>query len=326
MGQQKLVRKHDRPRRLLFTHRRMVEDLLKGFVEGSWVDDLDFSTLKKLGSDFLRAVSGAFEERIGDVVWQVTRRDGPLYLLVVEFQSKPDPWMALRVAYYALHLHLRLIKEWELKRGDELPAVFAIVLYNGEQAYDVATELSELIASVPEELEEFQPSMRYLLIDESRWPREKLLAAGRNAAATFLRLHQSDPQEIQKLVLEESGLDWIDNEDEELMRDLLAWIGLVLLPSRAPETPVPELRTLDELKYYMEKDMETWSEMLLKKGRTEGQIEASQTAILLLARRRFETLPAGFEERIRAIRDLDQLYRILEQVSEVRSLEELVSD
>ncbi len=89
-------------------------------------------------------------------------------------------------------------------------------------------------------------------------------------------LRQSGPEEIRELILKEQALDWIEQEDEILMRDLLTWMSLVLLPERRPDTPVPGFDSLAELKTFMEKDMETWSDILLNKGRAEGE------AILLL--------------------------------------------
>ena len=38
---------HDHSYKHLFSHRRMVEDLLRGFVREEWVNHLDFSTLER---------------------------------------------------------------------------------------------------------------------------------------------------------------------------------------------------------------------------------------------------------------------------------------
>ena len=56
------------------------------------------------------------------------------------------------------------------------------------------------------------------------------------------------------------------------------------------------------------------------KGRVIGHIEAAQEAALRAARRRFGPLPRGFEEKIRAIEDLERLYEILDRTLEARSL------
>ena len=58
---------HDGGYKLLFSHPRTVEELLRGFVHEGWVERLDFSTLERVGASFvshdLRAVS-AISDRI----------------------------------------------------------------------------------------------------------------------------------------------------------------------------------------------------------------------------------------------------------------------
>ena len=44
---------HDAAYKLLFSHPRMVEDLLRGFAAPGWSDSLDFSTLEKLPSELV---------------------------------------------------------------------------------------------------------------------------------------------------------------------------------------------------------------------------------------------------------------------------------
>ena len=177
--------------------------------------------------------------------------------------------MALRIATYVLLFYQRLLKVRPRNRGEKLPLVLPILFYNGEEEYTVALDMADLIVEVPPELACYRPSMRDILIDELRWPCSDFVGV-RNAVATFLRLQQSDPRQIRELILDELALDWIEEENEPLLRDLLEWISLVLLPKRQPGTPIPEFKTLNELKSYMEKDMETWSDMLRAEGRTEG--------------------------------------------------------
>jgi hypothetical protein len=39
---------HDASYKLLFSHARMVEDLLRGFVHEAWVHDVDWTTLERV--------------------------------------------------------------------------------------------------------------------------------------------------------------------------------------------------------------------------------------------------------------------------------------
>ncbi len=59
-------------------------------------------------------------------------------------------------------------------------------------------------------------------------------------------------------------------------------------------------------------------------GKAEGMLQATRDAIVLLARSIHKVLPAGFEEKLSSIANLDRLQQILEQIPKVRSLEEIV--
>ncbi len=86
---------HDENYKKLFAFPRMVEDLLRALVTGDWLDEADFSTLRKLSAEY---VSDELRRRYGDTVWQVRLGDGWLHVLVLlEFRSRDDPDMALRM-------------------------------------------------------------------------------------------------------------------------------------------------------------------------------------------------------------------------------------
>jgi len=89
---------HDTGYRLLFSHPRMVADLLRGFVREDWVGELDFSTLERVET---QNVSDLLDDRRSDLVWRVRWGGRWLYLyLVLVFQSTNDPWMAVRLLTY----------------------------------------------------------------------------------------------------------------------------------------------------------------------------------------------------------------------------------
>ena len=120
---------HDASYKLLFSHARMVEDLLRGFVHESWVRDVDWSTLERVSDS---QISDDLRSRRDDLVWRV--RWGPdwLYLyLLLEFQSTVDTYMAVRVLVYVGLLYQALIRAGQLPPSGKLPPVVPIVLYNG---------------------------------------------------------------------------------------------------------------------------------------------------------------------------------------------------
>ena len=59
---------HDAGYKKLFSHPRLVADFLRGFVPEDWVQQLDFTTLEKLGSNYV-STSGKYRD--GDMLWRL---------------------------------------------------------------------------------------------------------------------------------------------------------------------------------------------------------------------------------------------------------------
>ena len=73
---------------MLFSHPRMVKELILSFVHEEFVNDIDFSTLKRTFNSF---VTEEFRERESDIIWQVDIKDSTVYFyLLIEFQSTVD--------------------------------------------------------------------------------------------------------------------------------------------------------------------------------------------------------------------------------------------
>ena len=144
--------RHDQAYKALFSHPQAVQDLLREFVaerlEGGreWVARLDFSTLEPLPTE---RIDPTLRGRANDLVWRVRFRDaagGPEWLhvlLMLEFQSSVDWFMALRVQGYAVRLYENLWQGRRPGRGDRLPAVLAVVVYNGRVRWGAATALAD---------------------------------------------------------------------------------------------------------------------------------------------------------------------------------------
>src|SRR5206468_7608638 len=139
-----VVADHDRGYKRLFSHPEMIADLLRDFVHEDWVRDLDFSTLEMVPGSY---VTRRLRRRESDVVWRVRRGDDPwLYIyLLVEFQSKVDPFMALRIMVYLGLLYQDLVKRRELSPSGRLPPVLPLVPSNGHASWSAAREVSALI-------------------------------------------------------------------------------------------------------------------------------------------------------------------------------------
>jgi predicted transposase/invertase (TIGR01784 family) len=276
-------RQHDRSYRHLFSQPRIVEDLLRRFLPGPWAGELDFATLERLNASY---VSERLQSRESDVVWRLRLRRAPVHLyLLLEFQSKPQRFMAVRqMAYTALFLQ-QLIKLGELAPGKMLPLVLMVVVYNGKIRWPAPQELAELIWAQLVGLEAFIPRLRYHLVDVHQVPPP--LLQGRNLMALLIRLERSRTRSelrraVRKLIAALQGPD-----DGSLRQAFLVWLQYVLLPGKGQED-IPELVDLEDFqamlyetvrKWEAEKDNKRWragQKVGLKEGRKEGLQEGRE--------------------------------------------------
>ena len=161
-----MARKHDETYKLIFSQRAAIEEMVRDSVSKELADELDFNTLKALPTN---RISGGLVQRQLDLLWKVRFRGNWLYLLILlEFQSEDDYFMALRILTYICLTYEELIRRGELKPGDKLPPVLPVALYNGRPRWRAATDISELMAPVPEPLARYLPKFGYLLLDLQR--------------------------------------------------------------------------------------------------------------------------------------------------------------
>ncbi len=143
----------------------MVRDLLIGYMPGEWLKEADFTSLKRVNGSY---VSEKEHQRHDDMVWRLKVGQQWVWVyLLLEFQSEPDPWMALRMMVYMGLLSQHLIKEGELQ-DDLLPPIVPIVLYNGTPAWKASTDVADCFGPSLPGLEPFRPRLRYHLVDEAR--------------------------------------------------------------------------------------------------------------------------------------------------------------
>ena len=257
---------HDAAYKDLFSHPRMVEDLLRGFAAPEWSDALDFTTLEKLPAEY---VSDDLRRRHGDLVWRLRFRETWLYLLVMlEFQSSTDPYMAVRILVYTGLLYQDLIRRGALGPDERLPPVLPVVLYNGRRRWTAPVEVADLIAPVGEALARFQPSQRYFLLDQGSCGEDDL--PRRNLVSALVALENSrSAAELPELL--EVLSDWLRGPGEdELRRAFVEWVRRVLPRGRFAGAALPGVQDLEGGEMMLAERAKEWTEQLLREGREQG--------------------------------------------------------
>jgi predicted transposase/invertase (TIGR01784 family) len=247
-----------------------VRRLLERFVDETFVADLDFETLERVDGEF---VDADFTRRESDVVWRVNFRGHALYLFIlIEFQSTVDHSMALRFLRYVAGLYESLHANLRTTR---LPAVFPILLYNGEPNWTAAVAFQDLVErSIPSD---YIPQFQYYPVIEKNFSRTNLRKM-RNAVAALFYFETTPVAEIEPHM--RAIVDILKEEEPGLVKAFGNWLthwaaqshGEVDRPFRLKqalmelqEDTVASLfeRTLEEA--YQKKRMEG-----LKRGLEEG--------------------------------------------------------
>ena len=221
-----------------FDHKRMVEDLLRGFAPATVARTLDFTTLEQLPADY---VDDGLARGQGDAAWRVRFRgaaDEWLYLLVLlEFQSTVDRRMAARILAYTARMYLKLIRGGDLPPDGRLPPVLPVVIYNGERRWSAATEMGETIAAVGEDLAPFQPRQRHLVIDEHRLSVEDL--PEENVVSAQVALEQGSVPAMAAVLRRVSAL--LSGAEHASLRRAFAELTLGMVERSAAARTHPEL-------------------------------------------------------------------------------------
>ena len=212
---------HDATYKLLFSHRRMVADLLRGFLPGGAALGFDFDTLEPLSAAH---VGRALDRREGDLMWRLRARSaadgGWVYVLVLlEFQSGVDRRMALRVLTYTGLAWEGLSRR--TARGTPLPPVVPMVIYNGASPWTAPEDVAELIAPAPAALARLQPSNRCVVLDIQRASINRLPVD--NTVSLQVALERSMPSEAPGL-LRRAGALLAGPEHAELRTAFAEWV------------------------------------------------------------------------------------------------------
>ena len=310
----------------IFSHSRMIADALRGYaakpngpLHPRTVAALDFRTLRKLPAEW---VTPDFRRRVGDQVWRVRFRwasdwsdPGGYLLILVEFQSRPDPDMALRMAGYALRLLEDLQASGVVRPGAPRPPIFPLVIHNGPRRWAVPTVLSGSTATPaapaaaaaprPEDVEDARLAARDL--DAFRLRHAYF-------ALDFRRHREDDPRPDNAMSLL-IGLESATAPDgllpplrglrglrpRRLARTMLEWALRRLGVDDETAEEMRGMASLDEFHSQLEERARGWTEQWFAEGMEQGRAEGVERGIEQGMERGIER---GRAEGVAAQRDL----------------------
>jgi hypothetical protein len=302
-----------------FSDPAIVAQLLREFVAGAWLEGLDLDAMERLATTF-HADDG--KRRVGDMVWRIPRRDGgDVYvMLLLEFQSKPDRWMALRMMVYVGLLWQQLVREKRLLPDGKLPPVLPVVLYNGDPRWKAPRVLRELIG-LPKTspLWQWQPGMRYHLIDEGAFKPGDL--EGREGLPALLFRLENSPGPGQLVGLADEVLAWFGRHPgfAAARKVLVELLGAAMAP-HGQGVRVPD--ELLEVRNMLATRMEKWMQQQRLEGEQQGRQSGKAALLLRQLERRFGALPDWARDRVLSA-DTDMMEEWGLRVLDAASLDEV---
>lgn len=336
-----MAQHHDTGYKELFSHPEFVEALLDGFVPRPISQLLDYSTLASQPSHYITPL---FREKLEDAVWSVKFKPDnngqtqTLYLyILLEFQSKTDKTMPLRMLHYSAAFYYQLLKEKKLPPRQRLPAVFPVVLYNGRPRWTPPSRMLDMLQPVPAFMQRFQPQLDYHLVDvkdclpDTTGDHDNLLQLVFNIENAITA------EDMQHVAREVANAVRNHPQRERIDRVLVQWFKRFLHQNRI-SIDLDAIHQLQEIPPMLADRVDSWFEEWKRQGiaegrkegrkegreegREEGHTERLRQTVEKQAQLKFGTLPQEYAQRIQQA-DNSELERWTERILFANSIEAL---
>ena len=157
-----------------------------------------------------------------------------------------------------------------------------MVLYNGATRWKAAVEVRELISPVGLELAPYQPSQRYLVLDE-RNVEDDALPSG-NLMTAVVGLEQSRSPEDLVRVVDALRERLRGSRDNELRQAFAEWVLRLARRLTPGEEELPPVRTLEDVRMTLEERVAQWPKQWFQEGLEEGLEQGLEHERALLCR------------------------------------------
>ena len=196
--------------------------------------DMDFTGLARLSADY--PATGQ-RPRYGDMLWECRLNDGTPVLIVIEFQSRIDHLMPLRLLQYTGSAWLEWARVNGLTAGTGIPLILPVLVYGGRRRWTPPMKLAGLMPVAGPRWLATQPRFEYLLLEERRGgtadlPEDNLVtellavarARGRRAIIGAVSRLRDRMDEDEGGALDQAVAEWL----KSVIADLDAGLGAEL--------------------------------------------------------------------------------------------------
>lgn len=179
-GQKKIDKYHDKTFKELFTNKKEAVEFINKYlgIKGT-ESELKKEHIEKCNTEFLTKNKEKLES---DILYRIK---GTQICILIEHQSRMDYTMPQRVLEYCIEIMREAEKEGVIDYKEaNLPTVYPIVLYTGQEKWKAATELTQLqkkILGVKDMI-----TACYTLVDIHDYSKEELIQERSSIAKAML--------------------------------------------------------------------------------------------------------------------------------------------
>lgn len=283
MSDHRIHHVHDKGYKALYSNKTVFLDLLQNMLKLEWARDVTPNDLSMMDKSF---VTNDYSEVESDLIYRlkIGGEEAIVYVLL-EMQSTVDYRMPIRLLEYITEILREYAKEANFSKGDtkvHIPAVFPVVLYNGEEPWKAKLSLRE----VTDEGRRFGESIlnfRYSLLDVNHTYTEEDLLSNDCVTSIILLLDQNveGPVMLQRLgEIVQRFKSLTEGQNREIISH---WVGKTANPLVSGEMvkilhmnreEVPKM--VSNLATAWQRDIDRAEEKAHRKGLQEGHQEGLQ--------------------------------------------------
>ena len=152
-----------------------------------------------------------------------------------------------------------------------------MVLYNGETRWKAAVDVRKLISPVGPELAPYQPSQRYIVLDERNIEDDALPRKGLMTAVVGLEKSRSPADLVRVVDVLRERLR--HPRDSELRQAFAEWVRRLAKRLTPGEEELPPVRTLEDVRMTLEERVAQWPKQWFQEGREEGLEEGLEQGL-----------------------------------------------
>jgi hypothetical protein len=265
-----------------------------------------------------------------------------IYILI-EHQSRSDPTLGLRLLLYIAQL-------WDLQRREylekntpisqwRLRPIVPIVFYTGRRRWTPDLSVASLM-DLPSPLARFTPRFDTLYLPLKQTPTERLTATNHPLGWILRVMREEDalPADVESAYRD--AMDWLltlPQEEQTAWAEAMYFL-LLLVQHRRPSEEHERLREITEQTVHTRRSgrevrkmfktiIDVWREEGEARGEARGEmrgmVKAKQEDILRLLTLKFGELPPEIVQRVQAVRNVERLNGLLEQVWNAGALKDV---